>query len=673
MRISPWAPSKRKVTCTYLVKFNVLCLHFTGVAAADDSEDVPRDVSCDDDDDSDYQPPGESATLSNSSSESSPSEDEDVSATTTSMDVLLNRESKRRGEAYLTKKGKKVDAKKRDTPSCKLSEKQCAAKWTEKQNLDKMFEDFWAGGTYSQQKQFLNDFIQVQTSGGVSRESRAKEGTTVAAKKQRVVAKYSLPVGESRHPCCKACFMKILGVTRKQIDLIVSKKSDKSIIRTPDQRGKQKPSHVLSEETASAVKAHILSFPSTESHYSRAHTSRRYLGPHLNVTKMHDLYQISGLGAEVSYSTYYKIFKGLKLSFRPPYLDTCRTCDSLKMRLKHCAEDTRDQLTAELEEHQRVADFGYRQKRLDKVAAQNSNDKTFISFDLQQCLPTPDLKTSVVFYKRVLWTYNFTVRNELGQGFCFLWHEGVSGRGSDEIASCLYSHLESVKTKMVTAYSDSCGGQNRNSNVACMFMSLVQLHPNIEVVDHKFLEPGHTHLECDSDQAVIEKKKKGTEVNIFTPRDWLVFISSIERKCGGKMFHVHDRLDGGFKAWSKLQRGSLVNRKKDTAGNKVEWLKIRWMRYDKSAPGQIQFKYSLQTDDNFRIVDFRRNNRIPLAPLIPTDIPSGKAISTEKLKDIHSLFEFLPPDVQLFFKTLRAAPKVSDVHPMDVSRDDIED
>ena len=41
-----------------------------------------------------------------------------------------------------------------------------------------------------------------------------------------------------------------------------------------------------------------------------------------------------------------------------------------------------------------------------------------------------------------------------------------------------------------------------------MFMVALQKLPHIQVIDHKFLVPGHTYMECDSDHSVIESLKK---------------------------------------------------------------------------------------------------------------------------------------------------------------------
>lgn len=51
-------------------------------------------------------------------------------------------------------------------------------------------------------------------------------------------------------------------------------------------------------------------------------------------------------------------------------------------------------------------------------------------------------------------------------------------------------------------YFDNCGEENKNNIVAMMFLYLVKNHPTLEKVRE------HTHMECDSDHAIIEKTKK---------------------------------------------------------------------------------------------------------------------------------------------------------------------
>ncbi|CAI6355109.1 unnamed protein product [Macrosiphum euphorbiae] len=68
-------------------------------------------------------------------------------------------------------------------------------------------------------------------------------------------------------------------------------------------------------------------------------------------------------------------------------------------------------LLKEHEEHHQMAEMAYTTKKLDKASMETEHNKLVLSFDLQQCLPTPCLHNSIAFYKCHLWTYNLTIHN----------------------------------------------------------------------------------------------------------------------------------------------------------------------------------------------------------------------------------------------------------------------
>lgn len=55
-------------------------------------------------------------------------------------------------------------------------------------------------------------------------------------------------------------------------------------------------------------------------------------------------------------------------------------------------------------------------------------------------------------------------------------------------------------------FSDACGGQNRNINIACFWLYIVS-NPDFSytVVDHKSMLSGHSYLPNDRDFGSIEK------------------------------------------------------------------------------------------------------------------------------------------------------------------------
>lgn len=55
----------------------------------------------------------------------------------------------------------------------------------------------------------------------------------------------------------------------------------------------------------------------------------------------------------------------------------------------------------------------------------------------------------------------------------------------------------------------------------------------LQEIHHKFLEPGHTFMECDRDFAIIEKAKRKIP-QVFIPEHW---ANVIETSC--RKFNVH--------------------------------------------------------------------------------------------------------------------------------------
>ncbi|KAG8251149.1 hypothetical protein J6590_086294 [Homalodisca vitripennis] len=79
-----------------------------------------------------------------------------------------------------------------------------------------------------------------------------------------------------------------------------------------------------------------------------------------------------------------------------------------------------------------------------------------------------------VYYLRQLSCFNLGLHMaDNNQGFMFVWHEGKSGRGGSEIASCIL--------RVCNDYFDE--------------------------INHKYVVSGHSYLSCDRDFALIDKRE----------------------------------------------------------------------------------------------------------------------------------------------------------------------
>ena len=90
----------------------------------------------------------------------------------------------------------------------------------------------------------------------------------------------------------------------------------------------------------------------------------------------------------------------------------------------------------------------------------------------------------------------------------FMWHEGETSRGSQEIGFCLLKYIQQIPApvKFLIALNNTAEGQNTNKNIIKFGMYIVK-NISIETGDHKFLKSGHSYMECDQDFGFIEKAK----------------------------------------------------------------------------------------------------------------------------------------------------------------------
>lgn len=545
------------------------------------------------------------------------------------------------------------------------------------ESQEEIFNSFYTAGKEAQEHIILSG-ISV-TDKKVERKGRSKSGEEHF---RSITAKYEIKINNCRVAVCKKMYQCVYGITRGKIDVCVQKlrACEGSSFSKIDQRGRHEPKNKMNEERT-AMKQHIEKYPKYNSHYSRRDTNKQYLPSHLNIKKMFDEYkrdaELSGKTKYGSYELFKQVFHQTGYTFKQPKVDTCKTCDSFVLSIKQCNNvDKKAQIQSDYEKHKETADEAYAQKRLDKASCINNPSKVVLVFDLQQVLNTPSLTTNVSFYKRLLSTYNLTIRDcsEGGRSECYMWHESTGGRGSEQIASCLFKKLGSIPTTVnhVVTYSDTCGGQNRNINMAIMFSYVVSSSTTLQIIDQKFLLPGHTHLECDADHSRIEKAKKSTDMAIMIPRDWFVFVGTVRGKLPFKVIRMTQK---DFFSFSQYLRSPLMKKHQNVDKEKVRWLDIRWMRYKKPF-GVIEYKYSLKDEEPFRTLDLRRNTRgrpIEFENIEPLGFCYSGPLPINPLKkaDLLSLFNVIDEECHEFYRSLPTsgeAPEIEDV--LDINEED---
>ena len=575
------------------------------------------------------------------------------------------------GDEYTSANGKVIPARSIKPVNCEKCRLKCETKISNEQR-QKIFDSFWKLGSYERQK----DFVCGKVDEDNTKTFQDETGKPIPKRKQ-VSRKFLLEIDGSKHQVCKTFFMNTLSVGKTYIDHALNLKKE-GHFAGEDRRGKHVPHNKLKEDQVTFVKRHIESFPKVEGHYVRKETRREFLGPELSLSKMYDLYEEKCQKEQkepVKASKYRKIFNEcFNLSFHIPKKDQCNTCSKYYTSLQKNAVTTEDKNA--FNEHQERKIRARQEKNRDKNNAKTQPNLHVCCFDLQSVLYTPCSLVSLMYYMRKLCCYNLSFYS-LGNsnGTCFVWTEVEANRGASEIATCLKLYLESLPDEVthVIFYSDACGGQNRNKIIASCLLDSVIKHRKINIIDHKFLESGHTHMEVDSMHAAVEFAKKKTQ--IFVPSQWDTVLQMARRRNPYKVVPLRhtDILD-----FKKFQSTNMKPQKKTDTGLKVMWTKMKWIRYLKSEPDACLFKYSMEEEfQKVKITGKKRQQQSDegLTRKYQKKIP----ISAAKKKDLMQLCKsgVIPVEYHEYYKSLPSSNSSKDTLPepdvMEDTSDDSDD
>lgn len=547
--------------------------------------------------------------------------------------VNINKERRRNGLVYTNTHGKKMPAK---MPK-NIEGHTCKFKCSENFNEDdrKLLCGYYNSLPYERQKDFLNSAILCTN---IKRE-RTRSGKGIP---KTISRSYNFKKNGLKVRVCKVFFCKTLCISHGPVDTMSAKVTNYGIFDKADKRGKNIPKNKTSPEMTDIVKNHIQKFPAMESHYCRKSSKRLYLDSNLSITKMHDLYKsecTENKQPYVSAITYRRIFcTSFNLSFFKPKKDQCLTC----VNYAKADNATKVSLEKEYKEHIQRRDNANNEKACDKERACSDSEFVCATFDLQSVLQIPSGDVSQLYYSRKLNAYNATIYESAppNHAKCFCWTEIDGQRGSCEIATALLLYLENLPSsiKKVSLFSDTCTGQNRNQYVSCMFLYAVRSIENLEWVEHKFMEKGHSYMEVDSMHSSIESAKK--HVSVYCMQDWInIFHVARSNRLRNKRslpYNVQQLKHKDFIDFKKMAEEMIKNRNKDTCGEQVNWLKIKRMRYEKATPNIIKFSYDFSTE--YRRINIQGKGRPQMTRPLKSQLYKNKlTISSLKKNDLLKL------------------------------------
>ena len=257
------------------------------------------------------------------------------------------------------------------------------------------------------------------------------------------------------------------------------------------------------------LKEFLSSLPTVESHYCRALTKKLYLESiWTSKAKLFQFYCDNWCKEKkctpLSSCSFHKTFEDMNLALYRPKKDQCDLCRAHK--LNHIDDE-------EHSKHIKMKDAARLEKEKDK-----KNEEHVYTVDLQSLLLSPKSNCSALYYRRKLSVHNYCIYDlKNHDGFCYLWNETEGELTANEFASILTHFIESKlplanNSEKIVIFSDGCNYQNRCAVLSNALLYLAMRHGI--VIECKYLEKGHTQVECDSMHPIIERHLRQRDVHV---------------------------------------------------------------------------------------------------------------------------------------------------------------
>lgn len=377
------------------------------------------------------------------------------------------------------------------------------------------------------------------------------------------------------------------------------------------------------------------SLPKMESHYCRSSTSKLYLEPiWTSVREMHRVYQNDN-NIKISWHTFQRIYNKMNLSIYAPKKDQCNECTMHK-------NGTLDEES--FQKHIDKMKDANAAKESDKCIALTDKDIKCYTVDLQAVLLSPRLNAAANYYKTKLKVHNQVYYNQATRDVsCYVWHEVEGGLESDVFAtiatSFIMNEIENHSPlKKIIIWSDGCSYQNRNVKLSNALLDIC-IQKDI-LIEQKYLEVGHTHMEVDSVHSTIEAKLRNRR-QVFVPADYIDIIETARIKNPYKTHYLShdDFLKFDTSIYCSIRPGS---KKGDPCVNDV-------VAYQYTPKGIINYKLSMH--DEWTELPQRAKKRLEVKerPKLyngPCPIENSKYLHLQELKQL------IPQDYREFYTNL---------------------
>lgn len=499
---------------------------------------------------------------------------------------------------------------------------------------NEIFQTFWSQMNWDQRKVFVSNNVDI------IKKQRTRTEAETSRREQSYV--YHLKHEERRKRVCKLMFLSTLCLGEWSVRSWMedSNSGMHSEVGVRHAARKNKPE----SDGRTFIGLFLNSLPKMESHYCRASTTKLFLEPvwnsHAAVYQEYAV-QCSKKGVAVmSRKIFTDVFNGMNLSLFSPKKDQCDVC------AMHSVGNLTD---VAYSEHCQKKEKARSEKYKDKEDAISDQTKLVYTMDLEAVMLCPLLKASALYYKTKLAVHNFTLFNLADKtATCYVWHEGEGGLVASVFATLIVKFLENElalhnDVTQVTLFSDGCTYQNRNAIVSNAILQLAV--KNRVTIYQKFLEKGHTQMECDSMHSTIERQLRKRDIQV--PSDYVQIIKSARQ-----VPHPYAVVYLDHKFFQDFTKNLVYPSIRP--GNKVgdpTVTDIRALRY--STDNTISFKTDF-ADDYIPLPKPRRATTTSQSPaatkmMYNESIP----IKTEKFVHLQQLKKVILPDHHHFYDSLR--------------------
>lgn len=496
----------------------------------------------------------------------------------------------------------------------------------------KLFEKFWKY-SWKEKRVYISTLTEKFTP------KRARNRLEENVTRRTYSYKYFLELqGAGKIRVCKTMFCNTFSIPLRTIGDWILKNDVSDVKAVSEQVVPISIKYRRKDDQANSLKAFFDALPKLESHYCRKSTSKLYLEP--SWTTKSELYRFYKENwckdlAPLSITSFTNMFEDMNLSLFSPKKDECDVC--VAFRTKNLDEEA---YQIHLTKKQEARD--------EKTKDKSAEDNKVFTMDMQSVLLCPKTNVSSQYFKTKLIVHNFTLFDlKTKQGYCYLWHEGEGGLSSNVFASIvchfLISQLTDGDPKQLIFYSDGCTCQNRNSTMSNALLNLA-IEKNVTIIQ-KYLERGHTQMECDAMHSTIERKIRKRKINV--PADYVEICQTARRNPFPYKVEYLDHTF--FKTFDKIKFVTSIRPGRATGDATVN--EIRALKYNPSC--SIDFK--LRHTEDWQPLPSRLNKTTNMCPFkeLPSLYSEAIAIKKDKFEHLMALKNALEPDYHEFYNKLK--------------------